>query len=79
MAYFGIRINGVASCLSTKNLEGSYAVRGTMAAKPSEGSLYLTEEHLPLEMHPITYKELETVKEYKVSEPQDIAESVCWL
>lgn len=79
MAYFGIRVNGVATCLSSKNLEGSYAARATAVAKGSEGSLYLTEEHLPLEMHPMTYKELDSVKEYKVSEPKDIADSVCWL
>lgn len=78
MAYHGIRVNGVATSLTSKNLEGSYA-REPGVAKVSEGSLFLTEEHIPLEIHPATMNELDTIKEIKVSEPKDVAETVCWL
>jgi NAD(P)-dependent dehydrogenase (short-subunit alcohol dehydrogenase family) len=78
MAYHGIRVNGVASSLTSKNLENTYA-RDPNSKKVSEGSLFLTEEHIPLELHPNTMSELDTTKELKVSEPKDIAETVAWL
>lgn len=78
MAYHGIRVNGVATALTSKNLDNTYN-RDPSMGKVSEGTLFLTEEHIPLELHPLTMNELDDTKEYKVSEPRDVAEAVCWL
>ena len=78
MAFHGIRVNGVATSLTSNKLQNSLA-KDPNFPKISDKSLFLTEEHIPLELHPEVFEELEDVKEPKVSEPKDIAETVCWL
>lgn len=77
MAYHNIRINGVSTSLSSNAFK---KVTGEINMKKSTpDTFYMNEAHLPLAMHPKTYRELEDIEEAKVPEPRDIADSITWL
>ena len=58
MAYFGIRINGVAPCLTNKNFEKA---SGTdVQSKGVDKTFFISEKQIPFEMHPLQIEELGT-------------------
>ena len=77
MAYFGIRINGVAPAVTTKNFERA---SGTdVKEKGVDKTLYISENQIPFEMHPVVREELDTFPDAKVTEAEEIADTICWL
>eukprot|EP00344_Euplotes_crassus_P007039 CAMPEP_0197015558 /NCGR_PEP_ID=MMETSP1380-20130617/74708_1 /TAXON_ID=5936 /ORGANISM="Euplotes crassus, Strain CT5" /LENGTH=301 /DNA_ID=CAMNT_0042441557 /DNA_START=12 /DNA_END=917 /DNA_ORIENTATION=- len=77
MAYFGIRINGVAPSLTTKcfqDLQGEDTKN-----KGVEKTLHIGEAQIPFEMHPLVIEELGTYPDPKITEAEEIADAICWL
>jgi len=77
MAYFGIRINGVAPSVTSKNFEKASGV--DVKTKGVDKTFYISEEQIPFEMHPLQIEELGTYPDKKLTEGQEIADVACWL
>lgn len=77
MAYYNIRVNGVAPGLTIKNFE---QVSGQdVSKKGTEKTMFFSEKQIPFEMHPLVREELDTDAERKIIEAKDVADVAVWL
>ena len=77
MAYYGIRINGVAPAFTNKNFEK--ASGSDVKVKGIKETMFISEEQIPFEMHPLQIEELGTYPDKKLTEAQEVADVACWL
>jgi NAD(P)-dependent dehydrogenase (short-subunit alcohol dehydrogenase family) len=77
LAFYNIRVNGVAAGITNKNFEAiSAADTGEVG---TERSMFLTPNDIPFKMNKEVVNELDTAVEPKIVESVDVADSMCWL
>lgn len=77
MAYYNVRVNGVAPGLTTKNFEQTSGSDATK--KGTEKTFFFSEKQIPFEMHPVVRRELDSHSEKKIIEAKDVADVAVWL
>lgn len=77
LAFYNIRVNGVAAGITNKNFEATSAAdTGKVGTKKS---MFLTPNDIPFKMNKEVMNELDTVVEPKIIESVDVADAMCWL